>query len=792
MKFTLEWLREFLEGDASDEALIEKLTAIGLEVESVASPGALLQGFVVAGIVDAKPHPQADRLRVCKVDNGSEILDVVCGAPNARAGIKVALAPVGVTVPASGITIKRSKIRGEESCGMLCSGAELGLGEDGEGIIELPATAVVGSPLADALGLSDVVVEIGLTPNRGDCFGVYGIARDLAAAGLGTLKPVSATEIKGHFDAPIAVSIAPDSACGAFYGCYVKNVDNSGALPFSMARRLRAIGQRSISPAVDLTNYLLHEFGRPAHVFDADTLQGDLCVRLAVPEESFTALDGAVYRLPACATVVADSKGVHAVGGIIGGAASGCMPTTRNVFVEIALFDAPSVAKTGRLLNMHTESRKRFERGVDADFAETALRILAGRIAAHCGGHLSRPIKAVRGNTLRREAAPFRAGAVKRLTGMDISDVDADAILRKLGFFPASDAAGYVPPSWRHDVTCEADLVEEVARIVGYDAIPETLLPPVSTAPAPHPLAAATAKATFALLGRGLREALCWSFISDAQKEAFGFSNMVTIGNPISQEWRHMRPSLLPNLLRTVAENAGRRLSDFGLCETGTIFFGTSPADQRKAAASIRVGRREAAPGELVRPECTTFDAKRDFFSVLSECGVKEESCRIDSSAPSYLWPGRSASVYLGKTLLGVFGEMHPRLCAGEGVKERVAACEIYIDALPVQQKKGKAARPPLYLSPYQASDRDFCFVMDEKIEIGELTRRIGKADKENVESVRVFDVYRGENVGEGKKSVAVAVRIRPQHKVLTDDDLQRISSAVTAAAEKCGAALRA
>jgi phenylalanyl-tRNA synthetase beta chain len=810
MKFTLGWLRDFLDTAASVEEIAEKLTAIGLEVESVTDRAASLSGFVTAEILETRPHPQADKLRLCKVNGGSgEPLSVVCGAPNARPGIKVALAPIGVTVPASGMKIKPSKIRGEESCGMLCSAEELGLGGASDGIIELPAETQIGLPLAEALGLDDPVIEIAVTPNRGDCLGVYGVARALSAADPArfVLKPLEVKKIEGGFDSPVNVEI-DGAACRAFKGRYFKNISNDGATPGYMRRRLEAVGQRLISPAVDVTNYILNAFGRPLHVFDADKLQGGLRVRLAQDGERFLALDGKEYVLDGTMAVVADAAGVQAVGGVIGGMQSGCAAETKDIFLEVALFDKESVARTGRRLNVLTDSRYRFERGVDEGFVDDAVEIATRCLVEICGGEASFVVNAggdrdcaAVGSASGRSTAgavgtfaiTFRPDSVKRLTGVDVPAEEQTAILERLGFTINGDST-VTPPSRRHDISCEADLVEEIIINHGYDKIEETPLPPFS--PPAAPLQASderiSARLKRVLAAQGLSEAVCWSFVSEAQLGRFGGTDgAVKIKNPISQEWAYMRRSLLPNLLRTLAEGYARRLSDYGLFEAGCVYAGAAPEAQEPMLAGARIGYAVRPCAHSPGREASAFDAKADFFRCLAEFGVAEESCRIEAEGPSYWHPGRKASVCLGKTLLGRFGEIHPDVVDAEGIKGRVAAFELYVRPLTATQKNRKAGRPPLKLSNLQASDRDFCFVLDADARAGDLAARIRKADKERIEEVRIFDVYSGEGVPAGKKSVALTVRIRPKTDVLTDEDLKSVSENIVKAAAGCGAELR-
>lgn len=792
MKFTYSWLKDFLETDAPPQTVADTLTNIGLELEALIDRAAALQGFVVAEIREARPHPDADKLQVCTVFDGEKERQVVCGAPNARAGIKIVLATEGAVIPNGGFTIKPSKIRGVESNGMCCSAEELGLGEDAEGIIELPQDYEAGTPFARAAGLDDIVFDIAITPNRGDCLGVYGIARDLAAAGLGTLKTLPEGLGEGGFDCPVPVRIEAGTACSAFAGLYIKDADNSGETPALIRRRLEAIGARVISPAVDVTNYMLYSFGRPLHVFDADKLQGGLTVRQARAGEEAEVLDENSYTLSEQDTVIADDNGVQGIAGIIGGMKAATWAETKHIFLEVAMFAPERIARTGRRLNIPTDSRYRFERYVDPGFAMQGLAIAARHIQEICGGTVSRPVIAGSFAVPEQEVS-FTHGLTRAITGADISDEDSAAILEKLGFREKTPGV-YAVPSWRADISCKQDLAEEVLRIAGYDRIEETPLPDVS---AVFPAALAPGerlerRCKRALCGAGLSETVSWSFISDTAYERFGFTQAPELANPISSEWNRMRPSLLPNLLETLAANLSRRLSDYGLFETGTVYTGITPDAQHTAVAGMRIGEaRKAAPPEAARA-ADIFDAKADLLLCLAEAGVNPANCDIRPEGPDYYHPGRKATVRLGKTVLGTFGEIHPAIAEAAGITQtRVPAFECLLAPLAAMQKPYKAKKPPAF-SDMQASDRDFCFIVDADVPAGDIAKTLANVDKKLAEECRVFDVYQGEHIPEGKKSVALTVRLRPANAVLTDADLKAFSDKAVAAAEKrYGAVLR-
>ena len=798
MKFTLSWLKEHLETDATLVQVRDTLTMLGLEVESLTDPAEALKGFVVGYVVEAVQHPNADRLRVCKVDTGSgTVVQVVCGAPNARTGMKGIFAPTGSYIPGTGITLKASKIRGEESNGMLCSSRELQLGDDHSGIIDLPAETVTGQPAAEALGLGDAVIEIKVTPNRGDCLGVHGIARDLAAAGLGTLKPVKADRIVGGYQSPIKWTHdyvpAPDSPCPIVVGRHFRGVKN-GPSPDWLQRRLKAIGLRPISALVDITNLVTFDLNRPLHVFDAAKLSGDLVMRQARDGEQILALDGKTYTLDPAVSVIADAKGVHGIGGIMGGEETGVQPDTTTVFLEAAYFQPIGIAASGRKLGILSDARYRSERGIDPDSCWWGAEVATRLILDLCGGECSELVSSGVMPTWQRSYT-LRTDRVKTLTGIEVSSADTASILTKLGFgVEGSGPWTASVPSWRPDIVGEADLVEEVTRVFGFDRIPTTSLPPASTMSRPvrDPLQRRTPQARRALAARGMNEAVTWSFLPLKKAERFGGGGTdVRLLNSIDATLDTMRPSILPNLIDAASRNEARGLSDPALFEVGPQYKDATPHGQRTVAAGIRhnmaVPRNWAGPARTV----DAFDAKADALAVLSAIGAPD-TLSSQAGAPNWYHPGRSGALKLGDRVMAYFGELHPEIVAAADLKGPVAAFEVFLDAPPLPKAKATKARPKLVLSAFQPLERDFAFLVDAGVEAEKLVRAARNADKVMITAARVFDLYAGKGVPEGKKSLAIAVTLQPVERTLTDAEIEAVSDKIVAAVAKAtGAVLR-
>jgi phenylalanyl-tRNA synthetase beta chain len=800
MKLTLSWLKDHLDTAASLAEIVDALTRIGLEVEGVEDPSARVKGFVVARVIEAKQHPNADRLRVCLVDAGAEPVQVVCGAPNARTGMKSVFSPVGTFIPGKNLTLTKGVIRGVESNGMLCSEAELELSNDHDGIIELPDDAPVGAPYASYAGLDDPVIDIALTPNRPDATGVSGIARDLAAAGLGALKTPAPRPVAGRFDCPTAVTLdfSPADAhlCPAFALRLVRGVAN-GPSPEWMQRRLRAIGLRPISALVDITNYFTFDRGRPLHVFDAAKVEGALHVRRAWTGESVLALDGKTYALDETMVVIADDQGVESIAGVMGGEHSGCDEKTRDVLIESALWDPPNIAQTGRKLGVLTDARYRFERGVDPDFCVPGAELATRMVIDFCGGEPSRLI--VAGDpTAPKRAIEFPYSEVKRLIGLDIPQSEGEAILARLGYSIENGKA--IVPSWRPDVEGKADVVEQIVRIVGLDRVPMTPLARLDEGvprPVLTPLQKRTRLAKRALAALGLREAVTWSFIAKAKAEAFGGGRPeLALANPIAADLSDMRPSLAPGLVAAAERNARRGFKDVALFEVGQIFLGAGENDQRIAAAAVRRGMAKAnsegrhwSGGGAV----DAFDAKSDALALLGALGIAANAVQIVPGGPPFLHPGRSARLQFGpKNVAGWFGELHPSALEALDAEGPIVAFEIILDALPAAKARPTKARPKLERSEFMAVERDLAFVVEESARAGDILKAALGADRALIANADVFDVYRGPGLPEGHKSVAISVTLQPRERTLTDAEIEAVVAKIVAEVnKKTGATLR-
>ncbi len=797
MKFTLSWLKEHLDTDADAATIADKLTSIGLEVESVEDAGARLKDFVVAHVISAEKHPNADKLKLCMVDDGSGApLQVVCGAPNAHTGMKAVFARPGTVIPVSGDTLKIGTIRGVESRGMLCSARELLLGEDHDGIIELAADATVGEPAAGALGLTDPVIDVNLTPNRGDAAGVYGIARDLAASGTGKLKDGAVKPVAGNFPSPksIALNFSADAAdaCPIFAGRLVRGVKN-GPSPQWVQDRLKAVGLRPISALVDVTNLISLDRGRPLHVFDADKLSGNLQARLAKEGEQLIALDGKTYTLDAEMTVIADDRCARGIAGVMGGEDTGCSETTTNVFIESAYFDPVRTARTGRRLGIVSDARYRFERGVDPEFVVPGLELATRLIQEWCGGGASEIVVAGKVPSWRRTIA-FDPNYVAQLGGVHVSKTESVAILTRLGFQVEDGAPLKVtPPSWRSDVHGKADLVEEVIRIHGLNKVPS----------APLSRASAVAKATLTpaqrrsravrrlLAARGFNETISFSFIPRAHAALFGGGDEARqVENPIAADLDALRPSVLPSLLAAAQRNVARGFNELTLFEIGAQFQSGMPEAQATVAAGIRIGAG-ARSWTKDTHAADVFDAKADMLAILEAAMGAPMTAPVKAGAPGWYHPGRSATLALGPKTLATFGEIHPKVLAAFDLKGPAAAFEVILDAIPEPKAKGKA-RPVFTPSPYQAIERDFAFLVDATVAADEVLRAARSADRNLIESASIFDLYEGKGVPEGKKSLAIAVRIQPRDKTLTEPEIEALVARIVGAVTKAtGAILR-
>lgn len=783
MKLTLSWLKSHLETDKDVKELTDKLTAIGLELEELTNPAEALKDFIIAEIKDVKDHPDSDHLHILAVDTGKETLQIVCGAPNVRVGLKGVLARPGCVIPVNGETLKVGKIRGIESFGMMCSGRELGLSEDHNGILDLDTKAANGTSFAEVLG-SDPVIDLNVLANRPDCFGVIGVARDLAAAGMGKFKSEPIPEIKGKFKSPIDVKLSP-SGCKIFSGMYIRGVKN-GQSPKWMQERLTAVGLRPISALVDVTNYLNIDRCRPLHVFDADKLKGNINVRYATEGEKITTLDEKEHTLAADMTVISDDSGALSVAGIMGGINTGVSENTTNVFLESAWFEPLNIAKTGRALGIESDSRTRFERGVDAASSTPDLMIAAKMIIDICGGEPSEPVIAGENPAWQRDIT-FSPACVKRLCGVDVAKDECEKILTDLGFKVEGDKVA--PPSWRPDIEGEPDIVEEIMRIYGYDKLPALScisgsMPKVLSTPSQRKSAAAKR----AMANRGGNQIISWSFMDSKIAKDFG-SREVLLENPIASNLDELRPSLVPNLIAAAQRNADRGYPNVSLFEVGPVFLGRKPNEQAEVAAMLRAGLTHAKSWIDTPRDWDAFDAKADALATLAAAGAPIANLQVYRTAPGYYHPSRSGALCLGKDVLAYFGEVHPAILGKMGLEGRAVAAEVFLDKVPNKVLKTKTQKK-LTLSPFQPVHRDFAFIADKELEAGKLVRAVKGVDKDLISTVNVFDVYEGKNL-EGKKSIALEVVIEPMEKTLTDAELDNLSQRIIKAATAEGATLR-
>lgn len=794
MKLTISWLKEHLETDASVDEIAERLTMLGLEVEDVIDRSAELAPFTVAYVEEAEQHPNADRLRVCKVNTGTEVLDVVCGAPNARAGMKGVFAPIGAHIPGTDITLEKRAIRGVTGYGMLCSEREMGISEDHEGIIELPDDAPVGAPFAPLAGLDDPVIDIAITPDRGDCLGILGIARDLAATGIGRLITKPVEPVPGAFESPVGVRLdfsgETADACPLFVGRYIRGVKN-GPSPEWLQRRLRALGLRPISALVDITNLVTMDRARPLHVFDADSLAGGIHARLARAGEKLDALDDKTYELDAEMTVIADDDGPVALAGVIGGTPTGCTEETVNVFLEAAYFDPIRTATTGRKLQIDSDARYRFERGVDRAGTQPGAEFATRLILDLCGGEASELVIAG-AEPAWGETLTFRPSRVHALGGLDVAKDRSIEILDALGFAPSDqgETVSTRVPSWRHDVDGEADLVEEVLRVVGFDEIPVVSMPRATAVGRPAlDTAQRRVRTTRRILAaRGLNECVTWSFLSGENARRFGGgADSLALANPISSELTDMRPSIVPNLLDAAHRNEARGFTDFGLFEVGPTYADDTPEGQATVAGGIRAGQSGPRHWLEASRSIDALDAKADAVALIGGLGVPTDRLQVTMDAPDWYHPGRSGVLRLGpQNALAQFGELHPRILAEMDVEGPIIAFEVFLDRLPQPKAKPTKARPALKTSDLLPVDRDFAFLVDENVTAESLLRAVrsvsGKGPlKLPFTAIDLFDIYTGEGVPEGKKSMALSVTIQPSDKTLTDEEIQQTADAIVA-----------
>lgn len=790
MKFTLSWLKEHLDTSASVDEIAEMLTQIGLEVEGVENPGAALRDFIIAEVVTAEQHPDADRLRVTTVNTGKEKLQVVCGAPNCRAGMKGVFAGEGLSIPRDGFKLKKTKIRGQESNGMLCSISELMLGDESDGIIDLPADAPVGQSIVEYWQLDDPVIEINVTPNRGDCLGVYGIARDLAAAGLGKLIQKDAPQMKTAGATPTAVKIETD-LCSLFSLRLIQNVKN-GESPEWLKNRLQSIGARPLSALVDVTNFFTFDQGRPLHVFDADKVKGNLVLKLTKKGETLEALDEKTYTMPDGLIGIYDDSGLISLAGVMGGAATGVTEDTTNVLLESAAFDPVAIADAGRKLGIVSDARYRFERFVDPTTVMPSQLTATQMILDLCGGE-AYDINLAGTEAVKKQSVAFDPNRVEDLAGVNVAAADSKNYLTTLGFHVDDKSSPWAvtPPTWRPDIEGSADLVEEVLRLVGYDNIPTTPLPKPETLVEPSVvgLDETVRKAKRQLASLGLNEAVTWSFLSEAAAERFGGQDKgLYLSNPISADLNVMRPNLLPNLLDAAQYNGARGQANVALFEVGPVFETAKAAGQSVQAAGVRVGEYTTRHWASEPRAVDVFDVKADVFNLLEQFGLNPAAMPVQTNAPAWYHPGRSGALTLGKTPIAYFGEIHPNLLTHYDL-ENVVMFEVLLENLPAAKKKSRGG---LVISPYPVVERDFAFLVANDVTAEQLLKAVRTAEKSMIEDVAIFDVYKGKGVPDDQQSVALSVRLQPKAATLTEDEIEAISTKIIDAVSKAtGASLR-
>ena len=783
MKFTWHWLLDHLQTDKNINEIVEALPKLGLEVASVINLAEELKEFISVKVLEVKKHPNADSLNLCKVFDGNNTFSVVCGAPNVKAGMIGVFANVDTYVPGINLTLKKAKIRGESSEGMLCSEKELTLSDNHEGIIELPKDSKIGLPVRDVMELTDPVIEIEITPNRGDCLGVRGIARDLAAAGMGVLKDLEVIEIEGDFESLIdwKIDLNEDkkNLCPKIFGRSFQNLVNVDS-PSWLKKRLLAVDQRPISSLVDITNYIMIDIGRPLHAYDAEKIVGNtLTIKEAKQGEKFFALNGNEYELDQGMLVIADSHGIDDLAGIMGGERTGVTNNTTKMFLEAAIFDPISIANTGRKLNINSDARYRFERGLDYDSPDLVMHYAASMVNRICGGTYSKIVKF----ELIKETKSiiFNPDNTYKLTGVEIENQVAKSILEKLGFLITinRDIWSIIPPSWRPDIDGVSDIVEEIIRVNGYDYIPSIKLPRKNyiAKPAMTIKHRQTSIASKILANRGYSEVITFSFLNEVMAKQFngGIKELVLV-NPISSELTHMRPSVIPTLLVAAQRNLNVGIDTLSLFEVGPIFKGDKPDDQISTISGLRLGSKVKRDWKNSSKEFDFYDVKLDVLKTLEAIGANINSLQTYENTSGYFHPGRSAVLKIGQKLIANLGEIHPGISDFYGFEKSILAFEIFYENIPMP-KKVKVSRPMLKMSPLQSVTREFAFVIDETTPAEKLVQIAKSTNKDLIKEVLIFDVYKGKNIPKGKKSIAIKIIIQPNLETLTDDDLEKISS---------------
>ena len=787
MKFSYSWLTEHLKTNAHFEEIEKKLTSIGLEVEDIQDTGKAYQDFIVGQVLEEKKHPNADKLKLCKVDIGKEKVDVVCGAPNVEKGMKVVYAPVGSTIPVNQMKIKAAKIRGVESYGMMCSEYELGISNEHDGIIRLEEKETIGRSFSEIYGLNDIVIEIGITPNRQDCLGVKGIARDLASAGMGELLERKISREKGSFKSPIKIEIQDNKICSAFAGRYFRNVKNTES-PEWLKNKLKSIGLRPISALVDITNFVMYDENRPLHVYDADKIDGKIIVRTANDGESFLALDEKDYHLKNGMCVIADEKKVLGLGGIMGGESTGCSTETKNVLLESALFDEINTAKTGRNLSILSDARYRFERGIDPNSTLKGIDLATQLILEICGGECSEVELAGNIKENKNEVSTSSSYISRRL-GFEVSDKELISILSSLGIETSQtgDVIKCLIPSWRQDIHGEADISEEVIRIKGYENIPTSNIRLKSKINKNilNYAQKKLMKARHFIASIEYDELVTFSFTDSKNCEVFGDINKLKIVNPISEDLDILRPNLLPNLLQAIKKNKNRNFDSFSIFEIGSQYRSTSPEDQLNVACGIKSGIKTEKSWKNIQTEFDIYDVKQDLTSLIDYLMPGNKKISVSNDCPSWYHPGRSGSIKINNSVIaGYFGELHPRVASQFKIKNKINIFELYLDELPNTEKK-TTNKPVLNLSDFQIVTRDFAFVIDKKVKSEEVVTSAFKVDKELIRNVEIFDLFEDDSLGKDKKSIAIKVTLQSNEKTLAENDISEISSKIIESVEK-------
>ena len=787
MRFSYSWLTEHLKTNAHFEEIEKKLTSIGLEVEDIQDTGKAYQDFIVGQVLEEKKHPNADKLKLCKVDIGKEKVDVVCGAPNVEKGMKVVYAPVGSTIPVNQMKIKAAKIRGVESYGMMCSEYELGISNEHDGIIRLEEKETIGRSFSEIYGLNDIVIEIGITPNRQDCLGVKGIARDLASAGMGELLERKISREKGSFKSPIKIEIQDNKICSAFAGRYFRNVKNTES-PEWLKNKLKSIGLRPISALVDITNFVMYDENRPLHVYDADKINGKIIVRAANDGESFLALDEKDYHLKNGMCVIADEKKVLGLGGIMGGESTGCSTETKNVLLESALFDEINTAKTGRNLSILSDARYRFERGVDPNSTLKGIDLATQLILEICGGECSEVELAGNIKENKNEVSTSSSYISRRL-GFEVSDKELISILSSLGIETSQtgDVIKCLIPSWRQDIHGEADISEEVIRIKGYENIPTSNIRLKSKINKNilNYAQKKLMKARHFIASIEYDELVTFSFTDSKNCEVFGDINKLKIVNPISEELDILRPNLLPNLLQAIKKNNNRNFDAFSIFEIGSQYRSTSPEDQLNVACGIKSGIKTEKSWKNMQTEFDIYDVKQDLTSLIDYLMPGNKKISVSNDCPSWYHPGRSGSIKINNSVIaGYFGELHPSVANQFKIKNKTNIFELYLDELPNTEKQ-TTNKPVLNLSDFQIVTRDFAFVIDKKVKSEEVVTSAFKVDKELIRNVEIFDLFEDDSLGKDKKSIAIKVTLQSNEKTLAENDISEISSKIIESVEK-------